>query len=256
MDRPLLSIIVPALNEEKHLAESVAEGLKAADESGVACEIIVVDDGSMDRTSQVALRLSERDTRIRSVRNSRNLGLGGAYKQGLALARGSFVTWIPGDASHPAEGLVPVYRAIGGADIIVPLPTNPEARTIQRRIISSLYTFVVNLLTGFKVPYYNGLSVHRTELLRAVPFETNNFGFQAEAIVRLLLRGASYQVVGTTITERQAGRTKAFRIRNVLSVVKTLGRILRASLQARLAFARERAEPPPANKPAEPLSRR
>jgi dolichyl-phosphate beta-glucosyltransferase len=256
MDRPLLSIIVPALNEEKHLGESVAEGLKAADQSGVSCEIIVVDDGSTDRTSEVALRLAEQDPRIRNTRNSRNLGLGGAYKQGLALARGTFVTWIPGDASHPADGLTPVYRAIGEADIIIPRPTNPEARTFQRRVISWLYTLVVNLFTGFRVPYYNGLSVHRVELLRATRFETNNFGFQAESITRLMFRGASYKVVDTIITERQAGRTKAFRLKNVLSVVKTLGRILLFSLRARVAAARGRAVPRPANKPAEPLSRR
>jgi glycosyltransferase involved in cell wall biosynthesis len=253
---PLLSIIVPALNEEKHLAHSVKEALKAAAETGVPCEVIVVDDASKDRTAEVALRLAEHDARIRIVRNARNLGLGGAYKAGLVIARGAFVTWVPGDASHPADGLVPAYRALGEADIILPKPTNPQARARSRRVISRLYTTLVNLITGFKVPYYNGLSVHRTELLRSVNLATNNFGFQAEAIAKLLVRGASYKVVDTFITERQLGHSKAFRVRNVLSVGKTLGRILLLSLQARLASARERAEPRPANKPAEPLSRR
>jgi glycosyltransferase involved in cell wall biosynthesis len=190
------------------------------------------------------------------VRNARNLGLGGAYKEGLAIARGTYVTWVPGDASHPADGLLPAYRAIGEADIIVPKPTNPDVRARSRRVISGAYTTLVNLITGFRVPYYNGLSIHRVELLRAARFSTNNFGFQAEAIARLLYRGASYKVVDTFITERQLGRTKAFRIRNVLSVVKTLGRILLLSLRARLASGRAAEEPPPASKPAEPLSRR
>jgi dolichol-phosphate mannosyltransferase len=256
MDQPQLSIIVPALNEERRLADSVGEALKAADQTGISCEVIVVDDGSTDRTSQVALRLAEQEARIRVVRNPRNLGLGGAYKEGLAIARGTFVTWIPGDASHPADGLLLAYRAIGEADIIVPRPTNPEARARSRRMISSVYTTLVNLITGFNVPYYNGLSVHRVELLRAARFSTNNFGFQAEAIVRLLYRGASYKVVETFITERQLGRTKAFRIRNVLSVVKTLGRILLLSMRARFASVRAKAGPRPVNKQAEPLSRR
>jgi glycosyltransferase involved in cell wall biosynthesis len=256
MDRPLLSIIVPALNEEKHLASSVAEALKAAAQTGIACEVIVVDDGSSDRTAQVALRLAEDDARIRVVRNPRNLGLGGAYKQGLALARGTFVTWIPGDASHPADGLVPAYRSIGEADIVLPKPTNPTARALSRRIISRLYTVLMNLITGFRVPYYNGLAVHRVDLLRTIRLSTNNFGFQAEAITRLLFRGARYKVVDTFITERQLGRTKAFRIRNVLSVVKTLGRIALLSARARFGVERAREEPPPASKQAEPLSRR
>jgi len=256
MDKPLLSIIVPALNEERHIADSVNEALKAAEQTGVACEVIVVDDGSKDRTGQVALRLAEQDPRIRLVRNPRNMGLGGAYKEGLAVARGAYVTWVPADASHPAEGLLSAYRSIGQADIILPKPTNPQARARSRRVISRLYTLCVNLITGFRIPYYNGLSVHRTELLRSVNLATNNFGFQAEAIAKLLLRGASYKVVETFITERQLGHSKAFRVKNVLSVVKTLGRILLLSLRARRGGAPARTEPPPANKPAEPLSRR
>lgn len=256
MDRPLLSIIVPALNEETRLADSVAEALKAAAQTAIACEVIVVDDGSTDRTAEVALRLAETEPRVRLVRNVRNLGLGGAYKEGLAIARGTYVTWIPADGSHPADGLLPAYRAIGEADIIVPKPTNPEARAWTRRIISPVYTLLVNLITGFSVPYYNGLSVHRVDLLRAARFSTNNFGFQAEAIARLLYRGASYKVVDTFITERQLGRTKAFRIRNVLSVVKTLGRILLLSLRSRRGGAPAGTGPRPVSKPAEPLSRR
>jgi dolichol-phosphate mannosyltransferase len=256
MDQPLLSIIIPALNEERHIADSVREALKAAELTGIACEVIVVDDGSTDRTGQVALRLAEQDKRIRLVRNPRNMGLGGAYKEALAIARGTFVTWVPADASHPADGLLSAYRSIGEADIIVPKPTNPQARSRSRRVISGVYTALVNVITGFQVPYYNGLSVHRVELLRAATFSTNNFGFQAEAITRLLFRGASYKVVETFITERQLGRSKAFRIRNVLSVVKTLGRILLLSMRARFAGAQGGEEELPANKQAEPLSRR
>lgn len=256
MGSPLLSIIVPALNEEKRLAESVREALSAAERTGIACEVIVVDDGSTDRTASVAVELAERDSRIRVVRNLRNLGLGGAYKKGLAIARGTYVTWVPGDASHPADGLLSAYRAIGEADIIVPKPMNPEVRTRARRVISSAYTSLVNLITGFSIPYYNGLSVHRVDLLRATTFSTNNFGFQAEAIARLLLRGASYKIVETSITERQLGRSKAFRVRNVLSVVKTLGRILLLSMRSRLGGAYREEALPPADKQAEPQSRR
>ena len=256
MSLPLLSILVPALNEERRIADSVKEALKAADTLSIKCEVIVVDDGSKDRTAQVALRLAEQDPRVRLVRNARNLGLGGAYKEGLDAARGTYITWVPGDASHPADGLLSAYRSIGQADIIVPRPTNPEARARARRIISGLYTRLVNLITGFDIPYYNGLSIHRVELLRAARFSTNNFGFQAEAISRLLYRGATYKVVDTFITERQVGRTKAFRIKNVLSVVKTLGRILLLSLRARFAGGREAAAPLQASKQAEPLSRK
>jgi glycosyltransferase involved in cell wall biosynthesis len=229
MSPPRLTIIVPALNEERHLSLSVKEGLRAADAAAIACEVIIVDDGSTDGTLAAAEGLAASDARIRVVRNPRNMGLGGAYKAGLALARGEFVTWIPADASHPSDGLIPAYGAIGEADMILPRPTNPQVRATGRRIISSVYTFLVNSITGLRIPYYNGLAVHRAELLRSVDVTTDSFGFQAEAITKLVFAGASYRVVDAAITERQLGRTKAFRIKNVVAVWRTLLHILMSS---------------------------
>ncbi len=256
MDRPLLTIIVPALNEEKRLAQSVQEALKAVAESGTRCEVIIIDDGSTDGTGEVAARLAADDSRLRVIRNPRNLGLGGAYKAGLAAANGTYVTWVPADISHPADGLVPAYKAIGEADMIIPRPTNPQVRARPRRIISNLYTAIINWGTGFDVPYYNGLSIHRVDLLRSIYLKTDSFGFQAEAIAKLLLLGATYKVVDTYITERQVGRTKAFRVKNVFAVVRTLARILRLSLQKRLGVAPARLVQPPASKQAAPQSRK
>jgi glycosyltransferase involved in cell wall biosynthesis len=256
MERPQLTIIVPALNEEKRLGFSVQEALTAAAECGVSCEIVVVDDGSTDRTREVALRLASDNPRLRVITNPRNFGLGGAYKVGLEAAQGSYVTWIPGDASHPADGLLAAYRAIGQADMIIPCPTNPEARGLARRFISSAFTCMVNLMTGYRIPYYNGLSIHRADLLRGIDLKTSGFGFQAEAITRLLGKGATYKVVETYITERQLGRSKAFRLKNVLAVLRTLAHILLASPSSRSASARETTARAPGNKPAAQQSRK
>ncbi len=256
MERPLLSVIVPALNEEKHLAVSIQEIFNAASAAALECEVIVVDDGSTDRTREVALRLAADNPRIRTIANPRNLGLGGAYRVGLAAARGNYVTWVPADASHPADGLVPTYTAIGSADIIVPCPTNPEVRSGTRRLISSLYTALVNLMTSRSLPYYNGLSVHRVALLRRIDLKTDGFGFQAEAITKLLAAGASYKLVDTYITERQLGHSKAFRLRNVLAVLRTLVHILLASRSQPSAAAPGTTAPAPERKPAVPQSRK
>ncbi len=256
VDHPVLTILVPALNEENRLAQSVQEALKAAAESGATCEVIIIDDGSADGTPKVAACLASADPRLRVIRNPRNLGLGGAYKVGLAAARGTYVTWVPADTSHPADGLVPAYKAIGEADMVIPKPTNPEVRGWSRRAISILYTWIINWGTGFSVPYYNGLSIHRVELLRSIYLKTDSFGFQAEAITKLLFLGATYKVVDTYITERQVGRTKAFRFKNVIAVVRTLARILRLSLQRRLGASPERLAMPPENRQAGVRSRK
>jgi glycosyltransferase involved in cell wall biosynthesis len=243
-----LTIVVPALNEETHLARSVEEALNAARTSGVECEVVIVDDGSTDGTADIGRRLAERDSRIRCVRNPRKSGLGGAYKTGLAAARTEYITWVPADSSHPADGLLSAYEAIGKADIIIPRPINAKVRGKSRRLISALYTYLVNTLSGLDLPYYNGLAVHRVGLLRGIPLRTDSFGFAAEVIVRLLYRGASYRIVDTYITERQLGHSKAFRLKNILAVARTLARILRLSLWQKIVGARAlsaRSKPSP-----------
>ncbi len=80
----------------------------------------------------------------------------------------------------------------------------------------------MNSLFGLDVPYYNGLVVHRLELLRGIEIETDSFAYQAEAIVKLLKRGASYATVGVEISTREHGGTKAFRLSNVVRVLRAL----------------------------------
>lgn len=230
---PILTILVPALNEQDRIEPSVLEALRAAELCKIPCEVIIVDDGSTDETFLVAQRLAKVDFRVRVIRNSKNLGLGGAYKVGLSAAQGKFVTWLPSDQSHPADGLLPAYQEIGSADIILPVPSNPEARGWIRRLISVCYTSVINVITGFNVPYYNGLSIHRVNLLRRIFITTDSFAFQAEAIVKLMFCGATYKVVDSFITDRQVGHTTAFRIKNIVAVLKTLMHLLKQACRQR-----------------------
>jgi glycosyltransferase involved in cell wall biosynthesis len=78
-----LSIIVPAYNEEKTLADSVASACAAAMQAGGDFEIIVVNDCSADSTAMVAEEIAAKNPRIRALSNPVNLGMGGAFKTGL-----------------------------------------------------------------------------------------------------------------------------------------------------------------------------
>ena len=226
MQEFFLTIIVPAFNEEQHLTTSVEEVLKALDQIKINFEIIIVDDCSTDNTFRVAQSCSQRNPKVKALQNPKNLGLGGTYRTGLSVASGTHVTWVPADESHPAEGLLPTYQAIGTADIIIPRVTNPEIRGRRRRLISRCYTALVNFLSGLHIPYYNGLSVHRVDLLRSISLQSNGFGFQAEAIVKLIYQKASFMTTEATIYERQSGESKAFTVRNIISVASVLLYIL------------------------------
>lgn len=220
-----VSFVVPALNEEENVADTVNEvhrvGAMLED-----YEIVLVDDGSTDRTGALMERLAATDGRLRVIHNPRNLGLGAAYKVGVAQAAHPYVIMIPGDNNHPAEGIVPVVMRLGQADIIIPYVANPEVRHFKRRLISNAFRWLLNLLFGLRVPYYNGLVLHRADLLRTITIETNGFAYQAEALVKLLRRGASSIAVPVAVASRGDRSSRAFRLKNVITVAETIWRLM------------------------------
>jgi glycosyltransferase involved in cell wall biosynthesis len=216
-----ISFIVPALNEEE-VIERVVEDIIAVVKGRFAdYELLLIDDGSTDRSGAIMENLARKYERIRALHNGRNLGLGASYQRGLAEARFEYVMLLCGDGGLPAKSLPVIFDEIGKADIVIPHMLNlREIKTPLRHLLSRTYTGLLNLLFGFKLKYYNGLPVHRTDLLRSIRITSRGFGFQAEILVKLLKSGCTYVEVGTFGAE-ETRRSLALRPRNVLSVAKT-----------------------------------
>lgn len=224
-----LSIVIPAYNEEKTLQASVRSAADAAKQAGLDFEILIVNDCSTDRTGDVSKQIAVDNPHVRALENPVNLGMGGAFKTGLREASFSHSMVFPADNEHPVEGLLPILQARGKADIIIPFVINPEIRARHRRIISKCYIGLVNFLFAQKIPYYNGLVLQRTELLRSIEIQTDSFSFQTEAILKLLKKGASWSAVGAPLHVPSHTKTKAFRLKNIIGVGFTILR-LRVSL--------------------------
>ncbi len=223
----MLSFVIPCYNEQRNIGKVIAEiDAAAADAPVPSYEIVIVDDCSTDDTRDVARSIARGRSDIVLVCNATNLGFGGAYKAGVEHANGAYAMMIPGDNSHPKEGITPILRCAGEADIIIPYAANPQARDFARIVISRSFTWLVNSLFGLDVPYFNGTVLHKTELLRSITIKTNSFAYQAEALVRLIRRGATYKAVPVTIAERANGRSSALHLRNVIQVGQCLAVLL------------------------------
>ena len=220
-----LSIVIPAYNEQKTLEASVRSAADAAKQAGLDFEILVVNDCSTDRTGEVAREIADNNLHVRALENPVNLGMGGAFKTGLRAASFSHAMVFPADNEHPVEGLLPILRARGKADIIIPFVINPEIRALHRRIISKCYVGLVNFLFDQKIPYYNGLVLQRTDLLRSIEIQTDSFSYQTEAILKLLKKNASWSPVGVPLHVPSHTKTKAFRLKNIIGVACTILRL-------------------------------
>ncbi|MFA6562324.1 MAG: glycosyltransferase family 2 protein [Verrucomicrobiia bacterium] len=224
--KPTLSVIIPALNEEENIAAAVAEVLRIVENRFANYELLLFDDGSRDRTGAIMDQLAGANTHLRVTHNPRPCNLGGVYKQGIAMARFDYVTWVPGDNENPGRAIEPPVDAIGKADIVLPYPTNLNVRPWTRRVISCAYTFLMNLLFGQRLRYFNGTAIFRTADLRSIIITTNSFAFQTEALLKLLKAGRSYVEVGIEIQPRCGRRSKALHLRNLIAVPKAVARLV------------------------------
>jgi hypothetical protein len=103
--------------------------------------------------------------------------------------------------------------------------SNADFRGRSRHLVSQAFVGLLNLRFGLRLRYYNGTVLHRTEHVRSIRIHTDSFAYQAEALVKLLRAGRTYLEVPTPITMRAAGRTKAFRLKNLLGVGRALLRL-------------------------------
>jgi NAD(P)-dependent dehydrogenase (short-subunit alcohol dehydrogenase family) len=188
-------------------------------------ELIIVNDGSSDGTGAVAENLAAENSTIRALHNSRNMGLGYCFAQAYREARKSFFVYIPGDNTWPYRSFVELFGNLGRADIITSYAINPDVRPFARRVVSRLYTNLLNLLFRRHLQYFNGLTIYPVDFLRRDPATTFGFGFQAEVLLKALNLGLSYIEVGLPIDERTAGGSKAVNLTNILSVLSTLVRV-------------------------------
>jgi dolichol-phosphate mannosyltransferase len=139
---PLLSVIVPAYNEETNIPILIERVTKAL--SGIDYELIIVDDGSIDNTADVAKKFEDKHP-IKVIRHEHNKGKIEALKTGLQAARGEFVAFLDADMEYPPEALpTMLQKALQGHDLVV--ATRIDTRPLHRRIVSSGARFLAKLL--------------------------------------------------------------------------------------------------------------
>lgn len=220
-----ISFIVTALNEENNIEASVETIRHAAEGLVEDYEVLLVDDGSTDATGGIMDRMAAADPHLRVIHNERNLGLGGAYKRGLAAARREYVMWVSGDNAETLLHLRNVLGRLGRADILIPYLASQKGRPLFRRFTSRAFVLIVNLLFGLRIRYYNGSVVHRTRLIQGIEIVTDSFAYQAEALIKLLRAGHTYEEIGYKSASYSGVFSHALKPRNLWGVLSAVARL-------------------------------
>jgi glycosyltransferase involved in cell wall biosynthesis len=218
-----LSIIIPAYNEAGNIVATLDNVTRALESLPVRHEILVIDDGSTDATAALVTANLNRFAAVRLLVNERNMGFGWSYRRGVDAASLDYIVMVHGDNAWGHETLREFFSRVGDADVIVGYTRDMwGTRTLTRTLISKGYTFLVNLITRRRLKYYNGLQIHPATVLKSLKIQSSGYGFQSEVLVKSLRRAKSVIEVPMDLIEREQGESKAFRLKNVVDVVRTL----------------------------------
>jgi nucleoside-diphosphate-sugar epimerase len=220
-----VTLMVPCLNEEKHIVPTLDHIFAAMAELPYTFEVLVIDDGSTDRTSTVVEEYADAhpDLPLRLHRHPVNRGLTRTYVDGAFLGCGTYYRQVCGDNVEDKGVLLASLKPLGKSDMIIPYREKTPGKSAFRESLSHFYTFLINTLSGYNIRYYNGQATHiRYNVMRWGPYSFG-FGFQAELITRLLDEGATYieVPVGGSHTNKE-GKNSALNLKNFLSVTHTL----------------------------------
>ncbi len=164
------SILMPAFNEEGRIYENILETEKSLQEVGVQYEIIVIDDGSKDRTYEEASRAAKNGIIIKKM--SENQGKGNALKHGFQFATGDYIVFLDADLDlHPRQIRL-LYDVLKENDADIAIGSKRHSASIlkkypkRRRIISYFYNLFVRILfTSHLRDTQTGLKLFKRQVL-------------------------------------------------------------------------------------------
>jgi glycosyltransferase involved in cell wall biosynthesis len=227
-ERRTLSVIVPAYCEADNIVGTLDNITRALAPLPIDYELLVIDDGSTDGTGALVTRYADRVAAVRLLTNDRNRGFGWTYRRGVDAAAFDHIVMVHGDNAWGAETLREFFAHVGDADIIVGYTRDMwSSRSWPRTATSKTFTGLVNLISGRRLQYYNGLQIHRADVLKSLSIQSSGYGFQAEVLVKALRRCKTFIEVGMTLIERQHGESKAFRWKNAVDVARTISLLWR-----------------------------
>ena len=182
---PELSIFFPFWNEQDNIEKVVKKAIPVAEKLAEKWEIIMVDDGSSDKTLEIAKRLASQDKRLIAVSHEKNRGYGAALKTGFEKARYEFVVFNDGDGQFDFSESSRFIEKINKADIVIGF-RKKRLDNPFRHILMNLLKIWDFVFFGFRFKDIDcGFKFFRKEaLLEIMPFKSEGAMITTEILAR------------------------------------------------------------------------
>lgn len=216
-----VSIIIPAYNEEAGIDQFLKELIELLESSSLKFEIIVVNDGSIDKTELI---LSHWHSQIKTINHSLNRGYGASLKTGVLASRYELICIIDCDGTYPSDQIPALVNKIDPADMVVGTRTGatvniPWLRKPAKWILNQL----ANYLVERKIPDLNsGLRVMKKDAVkRFFKILPNGFSFTSTLTLAFLANNFSVEYIPINYHHR-TGKSKIRPIRDTLNFLQLI----------------------------------
>jgi glycosyltransferase involved in cell wall biosynthesis len=219
---PGISVFLPSHNEEPNVERVVRGFLAELPQLANDYEVIVVNDGSTDKTGAIADRLASEDPHVKVVHHPKNRGYGGAVISGIRAATQPYLVLVDGDGQFdPKEvanltAFVPEYDVVAGKRIV-------RADPLMRRINGKSWTTLVRVVLGISITDIDcGFKLFKREFLDGMELRAHGAMISTELMARVAGRGAKIKEVGVHHLPRLAGEQSGANFKVIARAFKEL----------------------------------
>lgn len=215
-----LSVAIPAYNEEESLETVVRSYLTLMERMGADFEIVLLDDGSTDRTRSIIERLArEYPDRISPVYHAKNEGMATAFTHAQHAAKKEYVIVLGADGQYPPEMIEVCCSRLGSCDVLICVREHKHYY-LYRAAVSFCYRWIIRFLFGIDLFDPGGTKVIRRSLLDTLTIRSQSVFSQPELVIRAAWSGYRIDVVSVPCVPRRAGKAKGCNAGLILAALR------------------------------------
>jgi len=225
-----ISFFFPCYNEAENVGAMIEQSVKVGEEYGVDYEVVVVDDGSRDRSADIVKQWSAKNPRVKLVQHPQNLGYGAALRTGLKNSKKDLVFLTDGDNQFHITDIEKLFSKIDSCDVVTGYRISRQDKP-HRRLNGFLWTQLNKTLFGLKVRDVDcAFKLFRQKCLKDLELKSNQLLIHAEILARLKKKGFKIEEIGIPHYPRTAGKATAT---HPIRILKTFGELFRLFWQIR-----------------------
>jgi len=218
-----LSVFFPAFFDEKNIDKVVSKAVEVLESLKLKeYEVIIIEDGSPDKTGEVADKLAEKFDKVRVIHHKTNMGYGATLKDGFLNAKLDYVFYSDGDNQFNLEDLRKFVALLSYADIVVGY-RKAKQYSLYRKFTSLSYNYLLKILFGIR--YWDidcAFKLFKADLFKKINIESKDAFIDAEIMIKAKLLGYTSTEIGVQHYPRVDGISTGARPSVIIKTLKEI----------------------------------